>query len=69
MSDAHVPPVNAFTETAALWHLMEDRPDEVWRIIGEMSTPERQAFSRHLGRLQRMTVWRESDAPSEARKA
>lgn len=45
------PTVETFSETAALFALMEDRKDDAARIVGEMLPTERRAFADLLTRM------------------
>lgn len=52
--EAYVPPVNAFTETSALWHLLEGRIEEVRRILDELPYEERVEFAARVRALHRL---------------
>lgn len=56
MYDEHVPPVNAFSETSALWSLMQGDPHEARRIVEEMTYSEKADFARQLRELHRMVA-------------
>ncbi|MFB7906554.1 hypothetical protein ACFC1T_09025 [Kitasatospora sp. NPDC056076] len=51
MSGEQMPAVNAFAETAALYHLLEGRREEVRRIIDGMTPFERGVFHGKLAVL------------------
>lgn len=56
MSDEYVPPVNAFSEASALWHLMQERPEESRRVIDAMLYEEKSEFASSLRMLHRMVA-------------
>ncbi|SEU46526.1 hypothetical protein [Nonomuraea wenchangensis] len=48
------PPVTAFAETAALYHLLNEDLAEARRIIGDMLPGERRVYAEQLERLRAM---------------
>ncbi|MEV7683212.1 hypothetical protein AB0O64_32425 [Streptomyces sp. NPDC088341] len=49
-----MPPINAFTETAALHAVLNDNDQEAQRLVSGMLPCERAVFANQLDRLRRM---------------
>lgn len=50
----NAPPVTAFAETAALYHLINEDLAEARRIVGDMLPGERRVYAEQLERLRAM---------------